>query len=111
MDTYAEGKMKRLEQVRATSRFRQLVMKGRVKILDKRERRMELRIEKLDDREFDIEGVYVYTCVCFCICVCVYICPCVCVCIRIYICMNICVFIYLCVNVHTHKHTRRDKWS
>jgi hypothetical protein len=54
LDEFVEEKMTWLEQVRAACRFRHLVMQGRVKIMDKREKRLEDRLNKLDGREFDI---------------------------------------------------------
>ena len=55
MDAFVEHRMVRLEQMRAACRFRHLVMQGRNKTLDKREKRMQDRIDKLHSREFDVE--------------------------------------------------------
>jgi len=54
LDEHVEEKMTWLEHVRAACRFRHLVMDGRIKIMDKREKRLNDRLNKLDSREFDI---------------------------------------------------------
>ena len=55
IESFVEKRMVRLEQIRTACRFRHLVMQGRSKMLDKREKKMQAKIDMLFSREFEVE--------------------------------------------------------
>jgi hypothetical protein len=55
MESFVEKRMLRLEQIRTACRFRHLVMQGRNKTLDTREKKIKAKTDMLFSREFEVE--------------------------------------------------------